>query len=229
MSISEICEFYCLSFNDQQKRTQMINRYNSLNINCHFYDGIKHTDKRINKNLSKFNKRQLSITYGHLDILYDFYHNCNKNYAIISEDDICIHKKFNEIIKRVMNDFVFLNLDILLLGYIVPYKIGNINTYTNFKLKIEIPNTAYFKYHEYPEYLTGTQMYMITKKHAKYLLDKYYLNYLNILNKNFITDKIIIKDGNRAAIYPMLAIEDENQTDLYHQLCHNIHYDEIYI
>jgi len=229
MSTSGICQFYCLSFNNEEKRNKMLERFKSLKIDCKFYDGVKHTDNRIYKKLSRYNKRQWSITYGHLDILYDFYHNSGKNYAVICEDDICIHSKFNEILKKVINDFMFLDLDILLLGYMVPYKIGNDNIYNNFRLKIDMPKNAFFKYHEYPEYLTGTQMYLISKKFAKYLLDKYYSDYISIYKNDFIADKIISKEGNRALIYPMLAIEDENQKDLYHQLCHKIHFHEVYI
>jgi len=229
MSSLGICQFYCLSFNDEEKRNKMINRFRTLNIDCNFYNGVQYTDQRINEKLTKYNKRHRSIIYGHLDILYEFYHNSNKNYAVICEDDICIHEKFNENFKKVINDFRFLHLDILLLSYMIPYKIGNDNIYSNFKLKAEMPKTSFFKYHEYPEYLSGTQMYLISKNFAKDLLDNYYSEYISIFENDFIADKIIIKQGNRALIYPMLAIEDKNQTDLYHQLCHKIHYNEIYI
>jgi hypothetical protein len=88
---------------------------------------------------------------------------------------------------------------------------------------------APFKYHEYPEYLSGSHMYMITKNFAKTLLDRYYNNFAGFDNNVFMVDKTIIKHGNRALLYPMLAVENDCQKDEYHQLCHKIHYDEVYI
>jgi hypothetical protein len=70
---------------------------------------------------------------------------------------------------------------------------------------------------------------MITKNFAKTLLDRYYNNFAGFDNNVFMVDKTIIKHGNRALLYPMLAVENDCQKDEYHQLCHKIHYDEVYI
>jgi len=223
------CQFYCLSFNNKERYNRMINRFKNLNIECKFYKGVSHNDNRINKNLNKSTKRNWSITYSHLDMIGDFYFNSDKKFAIICEDDICIHKDVKKIIHNIINDFNILGLDILLLSYMLPYKIGRENLFTNYKLKVVMPEDSQFKYHEYPEYLSGTQMYMINKKYAYYLIDKYYFNYAGIKDQHFISDKILIKEGNKALIYPMIAVEDENQDDLYHQLCHKVHFTENYI
>lgn len=86
-----------------------------------------------------------------------------------------------------------------------------------------------FNYYNYPAYLYGTQMYMITKYYAKYILDSYYSTFSKYRHKYFIFDKLLLHDGNRALIYPMLAIENEEQKDKYHQLCHKTHNNEVYI
>jgi GR25 family glycosyltransferase involved in LPS biosynthesis len=227
------CQFYCLSFNNEQKKRDMIDRFRHLKIPCKFYDGVKHDDSRIKeKKLNNFNKSQWSATYGHLDMIRDFYNNSNKTYGIFCEDDIYIHRNIKLILHKVITDFNLLNLDILLLSYLLPYKIWQQHILTNYKLKHEMPKESMFKYHTYPDYLSGSQMYMITKNHAKFLLDNYYdpriakyeLNY-------FMSDKIITKysNGNSALIYPMLAIENSEQSDSYHQLCQKIHYDDVYI
>lgn len=228
MSNISNCQFYCLSFNNQDRKTDMEQRFKILDIDCKFYSGIQYNDTRIISSLNKNYKRQWCMTYGHLDIIKDFYYNSDKQYAVICEDDICLHIQFKKIFNKVLFDFNILNLDILLLGYLLPYKIGDENLFTNFKLKKPMPKGSYFKYHEYPEYLNGTHMYMITKKYAKHLLKTYYNNYAGICDKYFTPDKILIKDGNRALIYPMLAIENNDQYDLYHQLCHNINFTEVY-
>jgi len=229
MSTISNCQFYCLSFNDVEKRKTMENKFKALDISCNFYNGVSHNDKRLKHAGSKFNKRHWSITYGHLDIIYDFYYFSNLKYAVICEDDILIHKDFNNIFKKVITDFYILKLDILLLGYIIPYKIGYPNIFSNYSLKREMPLESLFKYHEYPGYLSGSHMYMITKQFAKFLLNKYYNNFAGFNETPFIVDKTIIKEGNRALIYPMLSIENENQEDEYHELCHKIHYNKIYI
>lgn len=224
------CQFYCLSFNNQDKRKSMEDRFKKLDIECKFYNGIKHTDKRLKYAGNTFNKKQWSMTYGHLDIIHDFYYYNNNKYAVICEDDILIHKDFKKILQKVIVDFNMLDLDLLLLGYIIPYKIGNDNISTNYALKRPMRLEAQFKYHEYPEYLSGSHMYMITKDFAKILLDKYYNNFAGFDNNIFMIDKTIIRHGNRALLYPMLAVENgEFQEDRYHKLCNKVHYNEVYV
>jgi len=228
MSSLTDCQFYCLSFNDETRKKDMENRFKNLGIECKFYKGVSFDDPRINKSLNRFKKRQWSMTYGHLDILNDFINNNTKKCAIICEDDINFIKRFKEILGRVICDFDVLELDILLLGYLIPYKIGDENLFTNYKLKKPMPPNSFFKYHNYPEYLNGTQMYIISRKHAKCLLHLYYSFYAGFGDKYFNPDKILIRDGNKALIYPMLAIENNKQKDLYHQLCRNVNCVELY-
>ena len=68
------CQFYCLSFNDKDKRNSMENRFKNLDIECKFYNGVKDTDNRLKYARGIFNKRHWAITYGHLDIIHDFYY-----------------------------------------------------------------------------------------------------------------------------------------------------------
>lgn len=223
------CQFYCLNLNDENKRDDMINRFNTLNIDIKFYFGVDNNDKRLNRTNNKYSKRQLSMLYGHLDILYHFYHKTDKKFAIICEDDIHIHQDIKNILHKIIIDFSLLDLDILLLGYMLPYKLRYRNLSANYKLKCDMPNNSMFKYHNYPNYLSGTQMYMISRKHAKYLLDSYYDNNYFFDRMTFIPDKILTKIGNRALIYPMLAIENNKQTDRYHKFCRDLHDDGNYI
>lgn len=222
------CQFYCLSYY-KENRNKMNDKFKNLKIKCKFYNGVKYNDNRINNKYNNHKKRQLSIMYGHLDIIYDFYFNTNNTqYAIICEDDVIIHKNIKDIIRKVIIDFNIMKLDILLLSYIAPYKILQNNFDNVYPLKRDMPANSFYKYHDYPKYLSGTQMYMITRKYAKYILENYYLNY-NKIDKPFIIDKMILHNGNKALLYPMLAIENNEQNDPYHQLCHKIHYDECYI
>jgi len=161
----------------------MNERFNKLDIECIFYSGVNHKDNRVKYAINSYNKRQMSITYGHLDIINDFYKNSDKKYAIICEDDIMIHKNIKELLRKIVIDFDIMGLDMLLLGYLLPYKIDNNNIKFNYFLKIPINLNSLYNYHIYPEYYSGTQMYMITKKYAKYILQNYYIEFYNLFDK----------------------------------------------
>lgn len=223
------CQFYCLTFNNENKKNNMTIRFDDLGIKCKFYSGVQHSDIRILKTLNKCHKKHWSITYGHLDIIHDFYHNSDKMFAIICEDDIKLHINFNSIIEKIIDDFQFLNLDILLLGYLLPYKLSNKHLINNYPLKYPMPENPSFTYHSFPDYLTGTHMYMITKPYAKYLIQEFYYNYANRYNRYFISDKILTEHKNRALIYPMIAVENDDQEDLYHVLCNKVNSNNSYI
>lgn len=221
------CQFYCLSYYKKNEEN-MKERFRKLNINCKFYSGVDHNNEKIKNNrFNKLKKKQLSMMYGHLNIFKDFYNDKNFKYAIICEDDIMIHDDIKNILKKVIIDFNLLNLDLLLLSYMIPYKIS-LNGFGVFTPKINMHPDSIYKYYNYPYYLFGTQMYMITKEYAKYILDEHYLtNYSRMFS--FSLDNILIHAGNKALIYPMLAIENEEQKDPYHKLCHKIHYNKNYI
>ena len=110
----------------QKKRKIMEEKFKILNINCKFYNGVKDNDIRISHYNNLFDKRQKSITYSHLDIISDFYYKSHATYAIICEDDILINKHIVFILEKVIQDFDKMNLNILLLGYMLPYKLEKI-------------------------------------------------------------------------------------------------------
>ena len=83
MTVINNCEFYCLSFNNEERKNNMIERFNNLGIECKFFQGVSYNDKRILSTLKKNAKRLWSMTYGHLDIIFNFYYNSKKNFAII--------------------------------------------------------------------------------------------------------------------------------------------------
>lgn len=212
------CQFYCLSFYTEN-RANMEKQFRNLGIDCIFSSGLQDNDNRLPKKMPFFWKRQWAITYSHFDILYQFCFQSNKPYAVICEDDICIHSDFHCIFKKVLNDFNLMALDMLLLSYQLPYKIDERGPFT---LKVHMPENAKFKYYHYPSYVYGTQMYIISRNYAMILLTKYYHGYAGKKDRRFLFDKLLMNTERRAVIYPMLAIENERQTDLYHRLCHKV-------
>jgi len=219
-------QFYCLSFNNKERKTNMIRRFNIFNIDYRIYDGVKHDDQRlINKDLSDCLLKEWSCCYGHLDMIHDFYYKTDKKYGIFCEDDIHIHKDLINIIPKILNDFNILQLDILLLGYLTPFIVNKNMIDTRYSLKRKTNIKPIYSYHNYPDTLTGTHMYILSRNHAKILLDKYYGNHLDN-NTTFISDIVITKEGNRALISPVLAVEEKQsyiKNDL-HNLCHKQHF-----
>lgn len=229
-------DIYCLSFNNLRRMTEMENRFKQLDIKCSFYDGVDSNDPRIFNN----NKNSVvwSYTLGHLDMIRNFYDNSEKEFGIFCEDDIFIHKDFNKLIPNIIEDFKLMELDVLLLGYLIPFKITS--QYNGFELKNknnnDSNNNLKYVYHNYPNDLWGAQMYMLTKKHAKYLLDKYTVEYaIRTLTDNtlqpFSSDWTITKEGNKGLIYPMLAVETADKKcghygqDTFHENCKIMNYD----
>jgi GR25 family glycosyltransferase involved in LPS biosynthesis len=225
------CQAYCLSFNDEEKKNNMIRRFNQLHIDCNFYEGVQYNDSRIaNRNLSSSLLREWSCCYGHLDMIHDFYFKSDKPYGLFCENDIHIHKDFNIIFSKIITDFNLLNLDILLLGYLTPFVVDK--KHINFNLKRETRRKPAFSYHNYPDDLQGSQMYILSRKYAKKLIDKYYNNFADKTlyddNTIFTSDNIITKDGNRALISPVLAVEEKKNQNEYHIKCHESQYKKFF-
>ena len=228
-------DIYCLSFKNPIRKAQMESRFKQLEINCSFYDGVGMDDPRILNNNSDGG---WSIMLGALDIIKNFYDNSEKEFGIFCEDDVYIHKDFKLMLPKIIEDFKLMNLDVLLLGYLIQFKIES--NYIGFEFKSN-SNDLNYKYHNYPNDLWGGQMFMFSKKHAKYLLDKYTIEYaINSLNNNtstpFSGDWTLTKKGNRALIYPMLAVETADKKyghygqDTFHENCKNCNYNpKIYI
>jgi len=221
---------YCLSFKNPVRKSQMENRFQELNLKCIFYEGVSMDDPRIanNNGLGCW-----SCMIGHIDMIKNFYENSEKEYGIFCEDDVYIHKEFKLMIPDIIKDFKLINLDILLLGYLSPFEIKPY--YQNFELKSNDTNLKY-TYNNYPNDLWGSQMYMLSKHQSKNILDKYNIEYATkSLTDNtlqpFSADWTITKEGNRALIYPMMAVETADKAeDTFHENCKNQNYDSnIYI
>jgi GR25 family glycosyltransferase involved in LPS biosynthesis len=209
-------DFYCLNFTTNpheknERRIKMEKKFDHFNIPVHFYSGVEETDNRIHfvKNLQE--RRTWSICYGHLDMIHHFVQNSEKEYIIVCEDDILIRNDFIEKIGMLLKVLEKHPLDVVLLGYLC---YNPIDTFSNFpEIKTEY-SCASFKLLQYPnEDSWGSQMYMLSKLQSQNLLLKYYKDYaIRTITDPSITpfsaDWTITKDGNRALVYPLLAIED---------------------
>lgn len=213
--ITNHVDIYCLNFTNNpeeknERRLQMEQKFNHFKLPVQFYSGVSSTDERIcfveNDNM----RRTWSICYGHLDMMNHFVKNSSKDYMILCEDDIIIHKDFTKKLPLAIDVMKKIKLDILLIGYLC-YKPADM--YSNFpEIKTEHSNET-FKILEYIEDTWGTQMFIVTKTHAKKMLSKYYKYYaeqtlINTSLTPFSSDWLLTKDGKRALVYPLLVIEN---------------------
>ena len=237
MSENTEYQFYCLSVNNEERKQNMQRRFNTANINCNIYEGVYFDDSRIKVRLiNDGTKKVWSCMYGHLDMIRQFY-NSDKQIGIFCEDDIYIHINMKNLLPKIIDDFNSMKLDILLLGYLLPFKPYNSSPF-EIKYNSFNSNGVNYTYHEYPNDLWGTQMYMLSKTYAKYILDKYESTYADetLLNSTltpFSADWIITKDTyNKALISPLLAVEDGKSNynhyvqQQFHNQCHTTHFEK---
>ena len=227
---------YVINFQDESRKQNMIRRFDAFGISLHFVPPVFTGDSRLEGNGTEIgNKRVWSIMLQHLDSIRDFYFGDSKaNHCIICEDDILISKYFARDMPYILKHFNQLNLDVLLLGYLLPYKWSKKD---NLILDLDLGGEGRgrgpeytFKY--YADDLWGSQMYLISRNHAKYLLDTFTVDWAQShLESPFSPDWILTKKGNRAMLYPMLAVEEGNtKTDHwgqnnFHQNCFLANYD----
>jgi len=224
--------FYCVNYKDKNRREKMIERWNKLELPIHFVPPVEGNDTRLN-NLSidiEKEKRTWAIMLQHLDSIRHFIEQTDKDYCVVCEDDILVSKYLKMDMENIIQTYKKLNLDVMLLGYLVPYTIHDDNHYYPLKERNHM-----FSYHDYPNDLWGSQMYMVSRKHGKALLEKYTIDYaIQTINNEipFSPDWTLTKFGNKSIVYPMVALEEgDTKCNLdceisYHQRCFKQNYVE---
>jgi len=232
--MADKCGFYCLSYKNPERKDAMENRFENLGVDVFIHDGVGFDDERIaGRNIDEHAKRCWSFTYGHFDLIREFYFNSEKEFGIFCEDDIYIRKDFIDHLPKIIENFEVMKLDLLLLGYLSQYTLDD--KYPGIHLKEKACEEHPFSYYGFADSIWGAQMYMLSKMQASVLLSKYSPPYadLSIANssmKSFNSDWTITKEGNRALIYPMIALEDgktkyaDQGQYILHQECHKAHY-----
>ena len=227
--------FYCINFNDAERKLKMENRFSNLGIKCVIIDPVYTNDSRIPTIYEESTKRIWAIMIQHLDSIHHFYQNTENEYMIICEDDILISKNILFDLPEILANFAFLELDVLLLGYLLDKSIDNPEyPLMHTDCREEGTSPSKYSYHEFPYHLWGSQMYLISRKHARFLIEKYTIEYgMADLSRPYNPDWTLTKDGKKAIIYPLIAVEEgHTKTDNYiqnefHQRCFLRNYNEM--
>ena len=235
---------YVVSFNDDERRKRMDERFRKNDVYAHYVKPVYTSDPRISQyDINDAERRNWSIFFQHADSWKQFYEETSADYCIVCEDDVYISNQFQEQMPEIIRQFESQSLDILLLSYLWPYDSFN-NTY--FPLLPSLSSLAsetqqeekewtifpkyQFQLRKYPDDLWGAHMYMISRKHAGEMLNRYTDKYAISCDKPFCTDWQFTKWGNRALLYPMIGVEEgEVKTDHigqsnFHKECTRAHY-----
>jgi hypothetical protein len=216
-------EVFSFSFKNPDRMRRMAHRFYTVGAQLTWVAPVPSTDKRIPESI--VHKRPHSIMLNHLDMLSHFVHNSRAEFGVFCEDDIYIRRSFANDIKYAMDAYKRNGLDVLLLGYLAPYKPVQVN--------INPAHSAYepaFHILSYNDDLWGSQMYMMDKAGARKALEKYTTPEA-ALDPYFSPDWTLTKFGKRALLYPLLAVEEgHTATDHvgqqeFHRRCTDTHYD----
>ena len=219
--MTSTCALYCLNFQNEARSISMANRFEKAGVTAILHPGVPISDPRIaGRALIPHTEKCWSCMYGHLDMMRDFLEKDSRPYGIFCEDDILIDANFRSLLEHVLEDFETMKMDTMLLGYLITHPIiGDSNgSFAKYKqslyVDIETANTTTFNYYDYGD-IWGTQMYLLSRKQAQFIVEKYANGYADHFLKNsatvfppFSADWSITKEGKRCIVYPMLAIED---------------------
>lgn len=231
---------YCLNYSNTVRRASMSNRFANVGARVCFSDGVPLDDSRIaGRGLIDHTQKCWSCMYGHLDMIREFLVS-DAQIGIFCEDDILIDADFVGKLEHVIGDFIAMDCDTMLLGYLVGAPISehtHLKTMQSIYVNLDSGDSTTFKYFEYGMDIWGTQMYMLSRSEAQRLIAKYGDRYADAFLANpgafelpFSADWTLTKDGaKRCLVYPMLAIEDgltrydhDGQTE-FHRLSHSAH------
>lgn len=234
--------YYCLTYRSVPKRTRMQHRFSQLHMQVKFWEGHHALDPECVPPLNELTHAQQnhlwdphawSVLQGHLMIMRDYLHTSDAPMLCVMEDDVHIHKHFMMEQPVIHAQMCKLDLDVCMLGYLTPHVLASCD-------HTHEPLCTTHAYMDYPHNLYGTQMYVITRSNAERILATYGVGsdwHAHVFTRNLWkpADWIITKQGRRACIYPMMAVEehgggtmyqDAAQTD-WHAWCHESQYDPL--
>lgn len=168
-----------------------------------------------------FEHRTVAIMLDHLALIRRFVSETVAPHGIVCEDDVYLRRTIKRDLPPIVREFDARGLDVLLLGYLWPWKEGDGG------------DAGGYRFRDYDDELWGTQMYLLSRRQAIHLVETYTLDWAlaHWATRPFSADWIITKVGRRARLSPMLAVEegmvvttDAGQVE-FHRRCAEAQYD----
>lgn len=215
---------YIVNYNNDERKQAVTRAFKRFNITPKFSIGISPIDELweyipyINKNV----RPTWCTMLDHLDNIRRFVNETNEYFGIFCEDDIMLSYNFTDRATKIAKIAFENDYDLVLLSSLIDYPPDS-----NPTLHTKIMNTPFGDLYTYHSELWGAHMYMLSRPQAKYIIEKYNLQWAqrHYNDSPFCVDWTITKDGKRCMVYPPLAIEEGtvNTTDQgqiqFHQSC----------
>ena len=181
---------YVLSWNNPARKARLEDRFKQVGLTPNFIETTSVNDPELVA-ASKDHpdkRRNWAIMNDHLKMIKAFLAG-DATHGIFCEDDIYLKRTMATDLPVIMAEFDRLKLDLLLLGYLLDFNPAQ--TSNEHKLK-----RGSFTYHEYTSETWGAEMYMLSRKHARWLIEKYNYQWASSNpDKPFTSDWILTKDA----------------------------------
>lgn len=195
-------EIYCINLKSSEgRRARMERRFKSQNLKYNFIDALTFNSQIIDNYIgdakpwySDINlwKRDIACYASHLKAIKTFITESTADMALICEDDILLHKNFDdklrEAISLVPKDFNLIQLS---------YMISNVSAFNN-----SLSKNVY----QITDAVWGAQLYLIKRKYAKIAVERYDRCITQL--ERPLTSEIIIRRSGGYLVTPPLAIEE---------------------
>jgi GR25 family glycosyltransferase involved in LPS biosynthesis len=211
----------------------MYSRFAKQGLHLNIHTGVQMDDPRLSYTTDPAIKRLWSCCYGHIDNLTNFL-KTDKKYGFTCEDDVHIHKELASRLPTIISEFEKMELDVLLLGYMVTEPVKD--WWSGYHFVYPYDETRGYQYHHYPNNQWGIHLAMFSRSYAQRLVDTFGHNYApNTLTDTtippFNPDWTLTKyTEKRALMYPMMAVEDgKGHYDhygqrIFHECNHKVNY-----
>lgn len=221
----EKVSFYCVNFKNEERKTRILGRFERLGVPINFVPAVELDDPRLAVDYVK-EKKAASCILGHIDSLKHFVENTTHDFCVVCEDDVMISKHLKEDLNEFIEMYDKFSLNVLLLGYLMPYKLEDSHSYFD-----TLASTDKYKYKTFPDDVWGSQMYLVSRKNAIDMVERYQPEFI-LKNPEipYSADWTLTKYGNRLMVYPMLGVEEGSiQTDHcgqnnFHQHCYTVNF-----
>ena len=155
--------------------------------------------------------------HGHIAALETF-SNTAELTAIVIEDDVMLRNDYAAHIGMITAAFWGASLDVLMLSYLWPFP-ARYEIQGSWIAELFPKKITPFAFFGFPDDIWGTQMYMLTRQHARHVLAGHGTQTcyeqraeLDTSLKPWSADWIITKTGHRALSVPMLGLEEGKPT-----------------